>query len=401
MEDYLKNTEYGEKKLSEIDLALTEAFEQAAGKAFRSLHEAHPGEKFYTADFYFNQERHPWVTAFSEEALERALREQEITDPAQQEWFRTGGHSALCVAYGYMVRLTELDELMDSRKKWQHTFDKEARKAEWNLQSASALEAMYRLQNKSILKLNGMICSVGVSEQDENEIPVPRKLTLAEGLDMNALSAMLNTAFEGGEVHWKAAPGDKHKPQWRIVSKKKLEAEEEQRRQRINEMRRMSTMKANIEDAMLAVIAEDIENAFRAISGAHPDETYYMASLVFNNEHMLRFQVLSEELLERVFEEQEITDNKIKNWCRNGNGADAVAKSYDYAVELTKTNAMFTERNQDPATSGDASWEHEMRMYAASKALEQVAGTGMFGNNCMTMVKFSPVESSIIPPAWF
>lgn len=401
MEEHLKNTEYGEKKLSEIDLTLTAAFEQAAGKAFRSLYEAHPGETFYSAEFYFNRERHPWVTVFSEEALERALREQEITDPGQQEWFRTGGCSALCVAYGYMVRLTELDELMDSRKKWKHTFDKEARKAEWNLQSASALEAMYRLQNKGILKFGGMISSLGVSVQDENEIPVPGRLTLAEGLDMNTLSAMLNTALEGGEVHWKAAPGDKHKPQWRIVSKKKLEAEEEERRQRINEMGRMSTMKANIEDAMLAVIAEDIEQAFRTISGAHPDETYYMASLVFDKEYMLRFQILSEELLERVFEEQEITDNKIKSWCRNGNGADAVAKAYDYAAELTKTNAMFAERNQAQATSGDASWEHEMRMYAANKALEQVAGTGIFGDGCMTMVKFSPVESSIIPPGWF
>lgn len=187
------------------DEELVGLFEEAAESAYVTILSQHPEEEFYIFLFHFDQKLHARVSTFSIQALERACEEQEITDEQEKRWYRIGGCAALCNAYGYTERLSELDEILDRRaanilgdplellKKLTAgigSIDElgapEVYEREFNIRLNSAVEAVKRLRNKELFgmdphciwirvgpeSLDGILKRIYESKQDDNDFIV-------------------------------------------------------------------------------------------------------------------------------------------------------------------------------------------------------------------------------------
>ena len=92
---------------------LIEALVNAARAAFLSLKET-TKEHFYFYVFVFDQGLHPYISAWSYEALEKSIIEQKISDE-EKSWWKWACADSPYAVYGYDEFFGEVSELLDRR----------------------------------------------------------------------------------------------------------------------------------------------------------------------------------------------------------------------------------------------------------------------------------------------
>ena len=120
---------------------LIEALVKAAGAAFLALKET-TGEHFYFYAFIFDEGLHPYISAWSYEALEKSIIEQQISDE-EKSWWKWDSADSPYAVYGYDEFFGEVSELLDKRA--DGLSDDELYGTEWGVRIDSLEEAMKRL----------------------------------------------------------------------------------------------------------------------------------------------------------------------------------------------------------------------------------------------------------------
>lgn len=120
---------------------LIEALAEAAGAAFASLKE-NTKEHFYFYVFVFDEGLHPYISAWSYEALEKSMIEQQITDD-EKSWWKWDSADSPYAVYGYEDFFGKVDELLDKRAGG--LSDDELYGGEWEARIDCMEEAMKRL----------------------------------------------------------------------------------------------------------------------------------------------------------------------------------------------------------------------------------------------------------------
>ena len=92
---------------------LVEALVKAARAAFLSLKET-TKEHFYFYSFIFDEGLHPYISAWSYEALEKSIIEQQIPDE-EKHWWKWDSADSPYADYGYDEFFGEVSELLDKR----------------------------------------------------------------------------------------------------------------------------------------------------------------------------------------------------------------------------------------------------------------------------------------------
>lgn len=125
---------------------LIEALAEAAGAAFASLKE-NTKEHFYFYVFVFDEGLHPYISAWSYEALEKSMIEQQITDD-EKSWWKWDSADSPYAVYGYDEFFGEVSELLDKRA--DGLCDDELYGIEWAVRIDSLEEAMKRLDSSGL-----------------------------------------------------------------------------------------------------------------------------------------------------------------------------------------------------------------------------------------------------------
>lgn len=120
---------------------LIEALVKAARAAFLSLKET-TKEHFYFYAFIFDEGLHPYISAWSYEALEESIMEQQIPEE-EKNWWKWDSADSPYVDYGYDKFFGEVSELLDKRA--DGLSDDELYGTEWAVRIDSMEEAMKRL----------------------------------------------------------------------------------------------------------------------------------------------------------------------------------------------------------------------------------------------------------------
>lgn len=120
---------------------LVKALVKAARSAFASLKETHP-EQFYYYAFVFDEGMHPYISAWSYEALERSIIENKITDE-EKDWWKWDYSDSPYAVYGYDEFFNEVHQLLDQRADGLSV--DELYDIEWSVRIASMEEALKRL----------------------------------------------------------------------------------------------------------------------------------------------------------------------------------------------------------------------------------------------------------------
>lgn len=120
---------------------LISALVKAAGAAFLSLKETSK-EHFYFYAFIFDEGLHPYISAWSYEALEKSIAEQQISDD-DKSWWKWDSADSPYAVYGYDEFFGEVGELLDKRAG--KLSEDELYEIEWNIRIDSMEEAMKRL----------------------------------------------------------------------------------------------------------------------------------------------------------------------------------------------------------------------------------------------------------------
>lgn len=170
------------------DEELVEAFVKSAGDAFSSLKENHK-EQFYYFAFIFDEGMHPYISAWSYEALEKSMMDNKITEE-DKGWWKWDYSDSPYVVYGYDEFFYEVSELLDQRA--DKLSDDELYDVEWEIRIASMEEAMKRLDQ------SGMF---GIGDERENvvinvEIAPPDYSEYNRALRLNAASSLLSEYLE-------------------------------------------------------------------------------------------------------------------------------------------------------------------------------------------------------------
>lgn len=120
---------------------LIEALVKAAGAAFLSLKNS-TKEHFYFYVFVFDEGLHPYISAWSYEALEKSIIEQQISDD-DKSWWKWDCADSPYADYGYDEFFGEVNELLDNRAS--KLSDDELYEDEWKARIDFMEEAMKRL----------------------------------------------------------------------------------------------------------------------------------------------------------------------------------------------------------------------------------------------------------------
>lgn len=120
---------------------LLEVLITAARAAFLSLKET-TKEHFYFYVFVFDEGMHPYISAWSYEALKKSIKEQQITD-ADKSWWKWDSADSPYAVYGYDEFFGEVSELLDKRA--DGLPDDELYGTEWGVRIDSLEKAMKRL----------------------------------------------------------------------------------------------------------------------------------------------------------------------------------------------------------------------------------------------------------------
>ena len=125
---------------------LIEALVKAARAAFLSLKET-TKENFYFYAFIFDEGLHPYISAWSYEALEKSIIEQQISDE-DKSWWKWDTADSPYAVYGYDEFFGEVSELLDKRAS--ELSDDELYEIEWGVRIDSMEEAMKRLDTSGL-----------------------------------------------------------------------------------------------------------------------------------------------------------------------------------------------------------------------------------------------------------
>lgn len=125
---------------------LIEALVKAARAAFQSLKET-TKEHFYFYAFIFDEGLHPYISAWSYEALEKSIIEQQIPDE-EKSWWKWDSADSPYAVYGYDEFFGEVSELLDKRA--DGLSDDELYGIEWGVRIDSMEEAMKRLDGSGL-----------------------------------------------------------------------------------------------------------------------------------------------------------------------------------------------------------------------------------------------------------
>lgn len=167
---------------------LTEALVKAAGAAFRSLQET-TKEHFYYYVLAFDEGLHPYISAWSDEALEKSVVEQQITED-EKRWWKWDCSDSPYAVYGYDDFFGEVSELLDKRESL--LSDEELYGIEWNMRVDVLEEAMKRLDGSGLF---------GTKEERKNvvinvELAPPDGSEYNRALRLNPPSAFLSAYLE-------------------------------------------------------------------------------------------------------------------------------------------------------------------------------------------------------------
>lgn len=125
---------------------LIEALTKAAGAAFLSLKEA-TKEHFYFYTFIFDEGLHPYISAWSYEALQKSILAQQLSDE-EKLWWKWDSADSPYAAYGYGEFFGEASELLDKRAA--ALSDDDLCGTEWTLRMDAMEEAMKRLDHAGL-----------------------------------------------------------------------------------------------------------------------------------------------------------------------------------------------------------------------------------------------------------
>ena len=180
-----KAAEFHRKKYDE---ELVEAFVKAAGDAFSSLKETH-GEHFYYYAFIFDEGLHPYISAWSYEALEKSFEDNKLT-AEEKSWWKWDYSDSPYAVYGYDEFFKEAGELLDKRA--ENLSMDDLYDVEWDIRVHSMEEAMKRLDQSGLF---------GVGKDRENvvinvESAPPDGLDYKRAMRLNAASPLLSEYIE-------------------------------------------------------------------------------------------------------------------------------------------------------------------------------------------------------------
>ena len=133
---------YTEKAQEELIEALT----KAAKAAFLSLQET-TKEHFYFYTFIFDEGLHPYISAWSYEALEKSILARQLSDE-EKLWWKWDSADSPYAVYGYDEFFGEAGELLDKRAA--ALSDDDLYGAEWTLRMDAMEEAMKRLDHAGL-----------------------------------------------------------------------------------------------------------------------------------------------------------------------------------------------------------------------------------------------------------
>ena len=177
---------------------LIESLVKAAKAAFLSLKET-TKEHFYYYAFVFDEGLHPYISAWSYEALEKSIAEQQITDD-EKSWWKWDYSDSPYAVYGYDEFFYEVSELLDKRAG--ALSSDELYGTEWDVRIHSLEEAMKRLDKSGLF---------GTKEERKNvvinvELAPPDGSEYARALRLNPPSSSLSDYLETceeteGELH--------------------------------------------------------------------------------------------------------------------------------------------------------------------------------------------------------
>ncbi len=169
---------------------LVGALAKAAGAAFLSLKETSE-EHFYFYSFIFDEGLHPYISAWSYEALEKSVAESQVPDD-EKSWWKWDSTDSPYAAYGYDGFFGEVSELLDKRA--EKLSDDELYGTEWTTRIASMEEAMKRLDASGLFgtgkEREGVVINVEQAPPDGDGSEYNRALRL------NPPSALLSEYLE-------------------------------------------------------------------------------------------------------------------------------------------------------------------------------------------------------------
>lgn len=169
---------------------LIEALVKAAGDAFLSLKET-TKEHFYFYVLVFDEGLHPYISAWSYEALEKSVIEQRISEE-EKRWWKWDSADSPYVVYGYDEFFGEVSELLDKRA--DRLSDDELYGLEWGVRMDCIEEAMKRLDGSGVFgtgkEREGVVINVEQAPPDGDGSEYNRALRL------NPSSALLSEYLE-------------------------------------------------------------------------------------------------------------------------------------------------------------------------------------------------------------
>lgn len=170
------------------DEELVTAFVKAAKNAFCSLTETHK-EHFYYYAFIFDEGLHPYISAWSYEALEKSIKDNKISIE-DKTWWKWDYSDSPYAVYGYDEFFSEAGELLDKRA--DSISEDELYDTEWDIRIHSMEEAMKRLDQMEVF---------GTKEDRKNviinvEIAPPDGSEYERALRLNAESSLLSEYLE-------------------------------------------------------------------------------------------------------------------------------------------------------------------------------------------------------------
>lgn len=125
---------------------MTAVFADAAQKAFSSLQENHR-ERFYYFAFIFDEGMTPYISAWSYEAYERSVIDNNVSDEDKYWWKWNYADSPYAV-YGFDEFFGEVSELLSKRD--ESLSEDELYEVEWYVRMASMEEALKRLDENGL-----------------------------------------------------------------------------------------------------------------------------------------------------------------------------------------------------------------------------------------------------------
>ncbi|MDE6566497.1 MAG: DUF4303 domain-containing protein [Lachnospiraceae bacterium] len=171
---------------------LVEILVKAAGNAFSSLKENHK-EQFYYYAFIFDEGLHPYISAWSYEALDQSIIDNEITDEEEKSWWKWDYSDSPYAVYGYDEFFQEVEELLDKRASG--LSDDELYDIEWEVRVESMEEAMKRLDQSGLFGIGAERKKVVINV----EIAPPDGSEYDRALRLNPDSSLLSEYLENCE----------------------------------------------------------------------------------------------------------------------------------------------------------------------------------------------------------